>query len=108
MRRLAKSVHQEARYAKEKSSFLREVKRGTDLGATRGPILDLREKPKVGSKLIRAGAALVLSPEPFGDIPGGIMIASGLAMKKYGDATAIADIKPNIRKLLEGFERGCL
>jgi hypothetical protein len=108
MRRLAKSIQKEAKYVHEKSSFMNNVKSGSQLSDARDAVLTLRERPKVGKRLVKVGAVLVLSPDPFGDIPGGVLIASGLAMAKYRDAAGLADIKPNIRRMLRDFESGIL
>jgi hypothetical protein len=108
MRRLAKSIQKEAKYVHEKSSFMSNVKSGSQLSDARDAVLTLRERPKVGKRLVKVGAVLVLSPDPFGDIPGGVLIASGLAMAKYRDAAGLADIKPNIRRMLKDFESGIL
>ncbi len=85
-----------------------EIESGSRLSDARDAVLTLRERPKVGKRLVKVGAVLALSPDPFGDIPGGVLIASGLAMAKYRDQAGIADIKPNIRKILKEFESGSL
>jgi hypothetical protein len=108
MRRLAMSIQKEAKYVQEKTGFMNDVKSGSQLADARDAVLALRERPKVGKRMVKVGAALVLSPEPFGDIPGGILIASGLAMAKYRDSAGLGDIKPNIRKLMKDFESGSL
>jgi hypothetical protein len=108
MRRLAKSIQKEAKYVHERSRFMSDMNSASQLSDVREAVLTLKERPKVGKRLVKVGAALVLSPEPFGDIPGGVLIASGLAMAKYRDPAGIADIKPNIRKILKDFESGSL
>ncbi len=108
MRKLAKSIQKEAKYVHERSGFMSEMKSGSQLSGARDAVLTLRERPKVGKRLVKVGAAMVLSPDPFCDVPGGILIASGLAMVKYRDPAGIADIKPNIRKILKDFESGSL
>ena len=85
-----------------------DVKSGSQLNDARDAVLTLKERPKVGKRMVKVGALLVLSPDPFGDIPGGVLIASGLAMAKYRDSAGLADIKPNIRKMLKDFESGSL
>jgi hypothetical protein len=108
MRRLAKSIQKEAKYVDEKSAFMNEMKAGSHLRDAKEAVLTLRERPKVGKRLVKVGAALLLSPDPFGDVPGGVLIASGLAMAKYRDAAGLADIKPNIRKMFKDFESGTI
>ena len=106
MRRLAASIKEGASYAKERSDFAWQVKNGARLDKAHGAMVDLRERPKVGRKMVKIGTAMVLTPEPFGDIPGGILILGGLAMAKYRDPTGLADLKPNLRKFFSEFELG--
>jgi hypothetical protein len=104
MRRLAETVKKDAKYAHEKSEFIRDLKTDKHLGGAREEMVRLKERPKVGRKMVKIGTAMVLAPEPFGDIPGGILIAGGLAFTKYRDPISIADIKPNLKKLFRDFE----
>jgi hypothetical protein len=108
MRRLAKSIQREANYVHEKSGFISEMKSGAQLSGAKDAVQTLRERPRVGKKMVKVGTAMVLSPDPFCDLPGGVLIASGLAMAKYRDAAGLADIKPNMRKMMKDFESGIL
>ena len=108
MRRLAKSIRREADYVHEKSNFIGEMNSGAQLKGAKEAVLSLRERPKVGKKMVKVGTAMVLSPDPFCDLPGGVLIASGLAMAKYRDAAGLADIRPNMRKMMKDFESGII
>ena len=102
------NIQKEAKYLHDKSIFMSDVKSCSQLSDARDAVLTLRERPKVGKRLVKVGAAMVLSPDPFGDVPGGVLIASGLAMAKYRDPTSIADINSNIRKILKDLELGTI
>ena len=106
MRRIAKIVKDDAKYVGERSKFHGDMRSESQLTDAKGAIMELKARPKVGKKLVKVGTALVLAPEPFGAIPGSILIASGLAMSRYRDPISLADIEPNLRKMLKDFESG--
>jgi hypothetical protein len=108
MRRLAKTIKEDAKYVHEKSNFMTEVKSGSELDGAKDAVSAIKERPKVGKKMMKIGTAMLLSPDPFGDVPGSILIASGLAMRKYRDPASLADIRLNLRKVMHDFEQGAL
>jgi hypothetical protein len=108
MHTLAKSFNEEAKCANDRACFMKEVKSGSQLGYTKEAFKTLKERPKVGKKLVRIGTALVLSPDPFCDLPGGLIVVTGLAMAKFREPSAISDVKPAIKRMLGDLQSGAL
>jgi hypothetical protein len=108
MRRLAKTIREDAKYVSERSDFNVEVRSGSSLHEAKFAVAELKERPKVGAKLVKVGAAVLLSPDPFSDVPGGIILATGLTMRRYCDQASMRDIKASLKSMIREFESGSL
>jgi hypothetical protein len=100
MRRVAEKVRKSAEYLYERRRFLEEFEGQLTLRPDPTLMDVVKEKPKVGGKLVRLGTAVILLPDPFSDVPGGLLLASGIAISKYADALSLKDIKPNLKRAL--------
>jgi hypothetical protein len=104
MRRTAKRIREGAALVDERTQFAETIKDESSLSAARKALKEVGEKPKLGKKLVKLGTVVLLSPDPISDLPGGLLLASGLALSRYGDPVSIRDIKPTLRKMLKDFE----
>ena len=100
MKKEARKITEGARYASERDGFRKSISNNTTIKPALESLNDIGDKPKIGKKLIKAGTAIILFPDPFSDLPGSIVLASGLALSKYGDPVGIKDIKTNLKNTL--------
>ncbi len=72
-----------------------------------GQLIGQEDQPTLGKKLIKTGTFLVVAvPEPFvSDITGTALIATGLAMNKFGKRASITDICKNLRDNMQDMQR---
>ncbi|MDG6940204.1 MAG: hypothetical protein JRN39_07375 [Nitrososphaerota archaeon] len=94
--------------AKEMKSHVRrrlgaakDLRAATDMGDVRTSVGRLKGGGKLGRKLTKAGMALIAIPDPVTDVPGAVMVASGLAISRLKDSASLSDIQQEVKRIAD-------
>ncbi len=100
MKEKAKKISSISQNVKDHINFLSEIK--IDIDSLKKPLQDTMKSRAPGERLIKAGFALtVLSPDPFTDIVGIPLMATGYVLKKTRTCIGINDIFIKLNENLE-------
>jgi hypothetical protein len=92
IRSISKSIEDHAR-------FLSETK--IDISSLKQPLQDTMKSRAPGEKILKAGFALTVSPEPFTAAIGIPMMATGYALKKTRSCIGIKDVTTELNENLK-------
>ncbi len=100
MKENAKKIQSISQSIEDHAKFLTETK--IEANSLKKPLQNTVKSRAPGDKLIKAGAALTfLSPDPFTDVVGIPMMATGYALKKTRSCIGIKDITIELNENLK-------
>jgi len=100
MKETAKKIRAISQTVEDHAKFLSETK--IDISSLKKPLQDTMKSRTPGERLIKAGFALtVFSPDPFTDVIGIPMMATGYALKKTRSCIGIKDITIELNENLK-------
>ncbi|MCL4435365.1 MAG: hypothetical protein M1503_05775 [Thaumarchaeota archaeon] len=100
MKETAKKIRSISQNVEDHAKFLSETK--IDAGSLKKPLQDTIKSRAPGDRLLKAGFALtVFSPDPFTDVIGIPMMATGYALKKTRSCIGIKDITVELNENLK-------
>jgi hypothetical protein len=102
LKKRARAVDSLAHSFRNRQRFISEVK--IESGSIKGPIRRTTHVPSFNKAMIGLGVALIISPEPFSDLPGMALIAIGRAMGRFYSGNSIKDVLPEFDRIIKGIK----
>ncbi|MGQ9718662.1 MAG: hypothetical protein ACUVWK_02265 [Nitrososphaerales archaeon] len=100
LRKRARTVDSLAHSLENRQRYISEVK--IETGSIRRPIRRTTNVSSLNKAMMGIGVALIMSPDPFSDLPGMALIAIGRAMGRFHSSNSIKDALPEFDRMLRG------